>query len=155
MSRPVQIGGQLPCRMHGSSAPEPVRFGYAASSILWGLVALAAAACAEVPAPQKITVLSASDDAPALATPDEPAAPKGSDVVLVETARGQVAWLQALLEEVKMRAARGELTATDVAQVESRLAAAKARQAGLEGALAESCARYRALVGQAAPGCPD
>ena len=75
--------------------------------------------------------------------------------MLLEQARGQVAWLEALLLEVKARVARGELSETDVAQVDSRLATAKARRAALRGKLAISCARYQELVGQPAPSCLD
>lgn len=79
----------------------------------------------------------------------------GRDVALVEIARRHEAWLQALLEEVKERAARGELSKTDVAQVEARLHALAARRIALEGNLAVSRARYRAIVGQPAPGAPQ
>lgn len=117
------------------------------------------AACGGMPPEQELKVLSpAETGAPAEPPADQAggsgATAQGRAVALVELARGQVAWLQSLLEEVKARQARGEATATDVAQVESRLAAAKARRAALEGELAVSCARYREVVGKPAPGCP-
>lgn len=114
---------------------------------------LAAAGCGGMPPEQELRLLTPTAS-PTAAQPDSgDITRQGSAVTLVVLARQHEARLAALLEDVKLRAARGEATATDVAQVESRLAAARARRAALEGELAESCARYRALVGQPAPGC--
>lgn len=76
----------------------------------------------------------------------------GRDVELLRLAEGHVQRLATLLEDVRRQRDQGALTNTDVAQVEGRLAQARARLAVSKGNLARSRARYKAVVGQPAPG---
>ena len=79
----------------------------------------------------------------------------GRAVAQVRLSQGQVAWLEDFLEEVKAMKAEGRASATDVAQVESRLALARATLAQRIGALRAAEARYRAVVGTPPPGAEE
>ena len=76
----------------------------------------------------------------------------GRDVALLRLAVEYERWLEGFLEEVRERQRQGLASATDVAQVESRLALARATRVRFAGNLEESEARYLSVVGQPPPG---
>ena len=73
----------------------------------------------------------------------------------VELADERVTWLRAMLQQVKNMHAVGDATETDVAQVEARLARARAELARYQGQLREAEARYESVIGEPPPGAPD
>ncbi|MBI1407450.1 MAG: TolC family outer membrane protein [Caulobacter sp.] len=70
------------------------------------------------------------------------------DIEALRIADENVDVLQRQLDEAKARFEVGEITRTDVAQSEARLAAAKSQQASARAQLAISRANYAAVVGQ-------
>ncbi len=76
----------------------------------------------------------------------------GRDVAILALADEHVRWLEAFLEETRERYRRGLATRTDVAQVESRLAQARAIRARAQGNLRISESRYLETVGEPPPG---
>ena len=76
----------------------------------------------------------------------------GRDVALLRLAIEHVRWLEDMLITVRARRDQGLSTDTDVAQVESRLARARATQAEALGNLRRSEAFYLYTVGQPPPG---
>ncbi|MEX5728734.1 hypothetical protein Ga0609869_002087 [Rhodovulum iodosum] len=69
----------------------------------------------------------------------------------VSIAQDSVDFLNGYLTQTRARAARGEVTETDVALVEARLAAAEARLLAATGQLEISLVRYRGHVGESFP----
>ncbi len=76
----------------------------------------------------------------------------GRDVALLRLAIEHVRWLEDMLIMVRARRDQGLSTDTDVAQVESRLARARATQAEALGNLRRSEAFYLYTVGRPPPG---
>ena len=76
----------------------------------------------------------------------------GRDVALLRLAIEHVRWLEDMLITVRARRDQGLSTDTDVAQVESRLARARATQAEALGNLRRSEAQYLYTVGRPPPG---
>jgi len=70
------------------------------------------------------------------------------DIEALRIADENVAVLQRQLDEAKARFEVGEITRTDVAQAEARLAAAKSQQSAARAQLAISRANYASVVGQ-------
>lgn len=69
------------------------------------------------------------------------------DTSVLELRRNNIGVLREQLRQTQDRFAVGEVTRTDVAQVEARLAAAQADMATAEGTLKSSIAKYRQVVG--------
>ncbi len=76
----------------------------------------------------------------------------GRDVALLRLAIAHVRWLEDMLIQIRARRDQGLSTDIDVAQVESRLARARATQAEALGNLRRSEAQYLYTVGQPPPG---
>ena len=76
----------------------------------------------------------------------------GRDVALLELAIEHERWLEAFLKEVRERHRKGLASKTDIAQVESRLAMARATRARAQGNLRVSESRYLEVVGEPPPG---
>jgi outer membrane protein len=78
------------------------------------------------------------------------------DTAALRLQQNYVALLQEQLRQTKERYAAGEITPTDIAQAESRLAAGKSREAAARAELEASLGQYRRLIGaepkQLAPG---
>ncbi len=69
------------------------------------------------------------------------------DTAFLDLRRANIEVLREQLRQTQDRFSVGEVTRTDVAQVEARLAAAQAEAGGADGTLKASIARYRQIIG--------